>query len=180
MNNQARTHQIGNILGLALICMMLTIAFIDQFYQLTLPCPLCLLQRGCLIIIGLCLGLNIKIGIKTSHYGLMNLAALLGLCASARQILLHLMPGDPGYGHLLLGLHLYIWSAIIFTTVIGVIGVALLLNNGFSIAKKPMNAWCTALMLFFLVLILANVISTFIECGLLICPPNPVNYYLLN
>lgn len=180
MINSTKVHQLGNSIGLFLICIFLTLAFADQFYQHTLPCPLCLLQRGCLIIIGLCLAINIKIGIKTSHYGLMNLAALLGLGISARQILLHITPNDLGYGPLFLGFHLYVWSAIIFTTIIGLIGIALLLRNGFKAPEKITSSWCTALMIFFVVLILANVISTFIECGLFMCPSNPVQYYFLN
>ena len=37
---------------------------------------------------------------------------------SGRQVLLHILPGDPGYGGEVLGLHLYSWAFIVFATII--------------------------------------------------------------
>ena len=36
------------------------------------------------------------------------------MAISTRQILLHITPGDPGYGSVVLGLHLYTWALLIF------------------------------------------------------------------
>ena len=40
------------------------------------------------------------------------------MLASGRQVLLHIAPGDPGYGTTLLGLHFYTWSFIAFVALI--------------------------------------------------------------
>lgn len=75
--------------------------------------------------------MNLMLGIRASHYGLMLLATLLGLSISVRQMYIHLTPGDPGYGGLIFGLHLYTWSAIIFLVIILLIAGALILDKGF-------------------------------------------------
>jgi hypothetical protein len=42
------------------------------------------------------------------------IAAVGGACISIRQILLHIVPPDPGYGDPVLGLHLYTWALLVF------------------------------------------------------------------
>lgn len=168
--NQNKFHRIGNTAGLAMICIVLLIAFADQLFQHDLPCPLCLLQRVSFIAVGLCLCMNLTNGIHTDHYGLMILAAILGFTTALRQVSLHLAPGDPGFGHLLLGFHLYIWCAITFIIIIGLAAIAMLLERGFTEKQQTPGRKTMALMGLFLVLILANGISTLIECGVLDCP----------
>lgn len=177
--NQIKFHRLGNICGLIFISITLIIALIIQLSRHDLPCPLCLLQRLCFVGAGLAMCLNLKDGIKTSHYGIITLASILGLTIALRQISLHLGAGDNGYGQLLLGFHLYIWAAIVFTFMIGMVGVALLFEGGFSVNNQPLNRWQFALMILFLILILANGISTFVECSASICPDNPVQYNML-
>jgi len=180
MMNQNKLHRMGNSWGLALICTILVIGFVDQFYRHDLPCPLCLLQRAGFIAVGLCLCMNLKKGIHTTHYGLMLLAALVGFATAIHQVFLHIAPGDLGYGHLVFGFHLYIWSAIAFILIMLLIGMAMLFEDGFSEQQQKLNRNELALMAIFLVLILANGISTFVECGFLICPSDPEHYQLLN
>ncbi len=177
--NQNTLHRLGNGIGLVIISALLIIAFATQLFRHDLPCPLCLLQRICFVAIGLCFCMNLTIGIKPSHYGLMSLSSLLGLGIALRQIFLHLAPGDPGYGQLLLGFHMYIWSAIAFTIILLLIATALLFEQGFIDGRPERRRGKFALMIFFFILILANGISTLIECGTLICPDNPIRYELL-
>jgi disulfide bond formation protein DsbB len=90
------------------------------------PCPLCLIQRSAMI--GLAVGpaMNLLWGIRARHYALTILAAAVGMAASTRQILLHIaIPGDPGYGPAVMGLHLYTWAFITFA--VAIVGCALLL-----------------------------------------------------
>ena len=84
------------------------------------PCPLCLVQRSAMF--GLAVGpiMNLLWGMRPAHYALSILAAVVGGAASVRQILLHIEPGDPGYGPAVFGLHLYTWAFVTF--VIAVIG----------------------------------------------------------
>lgn len=177
---QNKFHIVGNLLGLVIICMILTFAFIDQIMTHDLPCPLCLLQRTAFVGIGLCLCMNLKDGIKVNHYGFIILTALLGFAVAFRQVFLHIAPGDPGYGPLVFGLHLYNWSAIAFLVVIGLVATGMFMEKGFMPYSKPITKPTTVLMLLFLGLVLANGISTMLECGILVCPDNPVKYEWLS
>ena len=180
MNAQNRLHRFGNYIGLIMICIVLLIAFYDQLCNHELPCPLCLLQRVCFIAVGLCMCMNLKQSIRTLYYGLMMISALLGFGVSFRQALLHMQPGDPGYGSPIFGIYLYTWSVIGFLFIIGFISIAMLFEYGFVKKEQKQNLWTMSLMIFFLVLIFANVVSTFLECGPFFCPADPVNYYMLN
>jgi disulfide bond formation protein DsbB len=177
---QEKLHEWGNTIGLGILCTVLILAFADQFRAHDLPCPLCLLQRVCFVAVGLCLCMNLKEGIKTSNYGLMMLASILGLTIALRQISLHTAPGNPGYGDMLFGFYMYIWSAIIFITTLICIGLALLFKKGFNKKNHKLGHKNFALIILFLVLILANGISTFMECGMSVCPDSPVSYKLLS
>lgn len=90
------------------------------------------------------------------------------------------VPGDLGYDSPLLGLSLYSWSAISFGIIIAIAAIAFLFEQGFTEESPTPGYWLYILMSFFLLLILANGISTFLECGPFICKDNPVHYYLLD
>ena len=174
---QNKIHVWGNILGLTAINLILILAFIDQLFHHDLPCPLCLLQRIAFVAVGVCVCMNLKIGVKASHYGLMIFLTLLGFAVALRQIFIHLSPGDPGYGPLLFNLHLYTWSAIAFFILFGLIAIGLILDKGIG-HTTSLHYPAFILTLLFLLLILANGISTLLECGFLVCPANPVRYFL--
>ncbi|KTC78185.1 disulfide bond formation protein B [Legionella brunensis] len=174
---QNKLHQLGNLSGLILVCLVLGFSFYQQLIEHTLPCPLCLLQRLCFIGVGLCLCMNLMNSIRTSYYGLMFLSALLGLGISLRQIFLHVAPSDVGYGSPLLGLYMYTWSAIAFVIIMGLVAIALLFERGFYESSSAPRHWHYLLSSLFLLLILANGISTFLECGFFECKDNPAHYY---
>jgi disulfide bond formation protein DsbB len=94
-----------NALALYAIAAVLLAAFYVQFALGELPCPLCLLQRVALT--GLAVGpiLTLRHGPRPAHYGLIILAGLLGATIASRQVLLHITPGDAGYGSALMGYH---------------------------------------------------------------------------
>jgi hypothetical protein len=58
------------------------------------------------------------------------IAALLGSVAAGRQILLHMLPGDPGFGAPAFGLHLYTWCFIAFGCQIATNAVLLIAAAG--------------------------------------------------
>ena len=180
MNKEGKLHLLGNILGLVVICIILSIVFIDQFIHHDLPCPLCLLQRVCFIAIGLCMLMNLQLGLKPSHYGLMILSTLLGLAVSVRQISLHLAPNDPGYGMTFLGVYFYTWAAICFGIILIFIAIALLFDNDFKLEYKIHHLGYKVLVAFFLFLILADGVSTFIQCGPYVCPSDPTQYFFFS
>src|SRR5262249_33413414 len=99
-----------NALGLYAIALVLLVAFAAQLVLHELPCPLCLLQRIQFAMLAVGPILNLRFGPRTSHYAVSLFTALAGATFAARQILLHVMPGDPGYGSALLGYHHYRWG----------------------------------------------------------------------
>src|SRR6266702_3616442 len=101
-----------NTLGLYAVALVLAAAFAAQLVLHELPCPLCLLQRILFAMLAIGPILNIRFGPHPGHYALSLLAAIVGATVSARQILLHIMPRDPGYGSALLGYHYYTWAFI--------------------------------------------------------------------
>jgi len=171
-----------NAVALLGISAVLAFAFYAQFADGELPCPLCLLQRGGFVLVGTALALNLLLGVRASHYGLMILGAVIGGTAALRQVALHIVPGTGGYGAPFLGMHFYTWAFVLFVLVIVGAGVMLLLG-GFtrdvSQAKK-VTALGGAAVVFFAVMTVGNGVSTLAECGLGLCPDNPVSYEALN
>jgi len=96
-----------NALALYAIALVLAVAFAAQLLLDELPCPLCLLQRIQFAMLAVGPILNVRFGPHPSHYAVALLAAVVGASFAMRQILLHIMPGDAGYGSALLGYHYY-------------------------------------------------------------------------
>ena len=167
-----------NALGLIAICGVLLAAFFEQLVFGELPCPLCLLQRVGFVIVGAGLTLNVLCGPRPSHYGLMLLGAVTGAAIALRQIALHVVPGTGGYGSPILGLHLYTWAFVVFALVVVGSGLMLLIETQFSGGRGRSGLGRFAVGLFALV-VLANGVSTVLECSGGLCPDNPTEYQLL-
>lgn len=167
-----------NALGLIAISGVLLAAFFEQLVFGELPCPLCLLQRVGFVIVGAGLTLNVLCGPRPSHYGLMLLGAVTGAAIALRQIALHVVPGTGGYGSPILGLHLYTWAFVVFALVVVGSGLMLLIESQFSGSRDRSGLARFAVGLFALV-VLANGVSTVLECGGGLCPDNPTEYQLL-
>src|SRR5215475_2380519 len=123
-----------NALGLCCIALVLAAAFAAQLALGELPCPLCLLQRIQFALLAIGPVLNIRHGPRPSHYALSLLVAAAGAAFAMRQVLLHIMPGDPGYGSALLGYHYYSWAFVGFAAAIVLIGAVLLFDGQFKAA----------------------------------------------
>lgn len=164
-------------LGLAFL---LFIAFILQIRYHELPCPLCLLQRLGVLAIAFGFLLNVMYKIRPVHYTLSLLAAMLTASICVRQIFLHVIPGDPGYGLPILGLHLYTWLFLLCVGIIIYISIVLSIFPQYGYAKPSKSKGMKLLthIVFALVFLLAvsNGISTYLECGIKACPENPVKY----
>ncbi len=104
----------------------LTAAVGMQLWLHELPCALCWLQRFAMMLVmvaqltllGAARHGRLSITHVATNHGLTILAAALGFAISTRQVFLHILPGDPGYGMPLFGLHLYTWGAIMFASCI--------------------------------------------------------------
>jgi disulfide bond formation protein DsbB len=172
-----------NALGLYAIAAILAAAFVAQLLLHELPCPLCLLQRIQFAMLAIGPILNIRHGPRPSHYAVSLFAAIAGAAFATRQVLLHIMPGDPGYGSALLGFHYYTWALIGFGTSIVLIATILLCDSQFTTNNTAPSAKAGALaqaaVWLVIALTAANVISTLLECGFGACADNPVGYELL-
>ena len=179
-------------------------AFWIQFVGGEYPCPLCLLQRMAMILAAIgsifviTHGHYVRIqgfSVMGLGYGMSLLAAVVGMSVSARQILLHIAPGEQGYGDPVFGLHLYTWALIVFVVVIIVSGLMLIFGRepvlhcpvchdtepaASAIPHRPKlgwYSWCTYWL--FGVVILANAASALAEAGLnAYLPDNPTSYLL--
>lgn len=180
-NNSLRLSQTLNLLALAGVCGVLLFAFAWQLFYNELPCPLCLLQRVAFVLVGIGLLLNVRFGPSPLHYGITILSALGGAFAAGRQVALHILPGDAGYGGPFLGLHFYTWALLSFIAVIAYCGIMLTIERAATMqsAKPALNTAARAIMWIFFILVAANTASTMLECGFGACPDDPVAYLWL-
>ena len=129
---------LGNIVLLLIINLVLTLAFLDQFINHDLPCPLCILQRMGFTLIGLMFLLNIRSGAQPAHYGFAILFTILGLSVSLRQVLLHVIIPDRG--------------------------------------TRSRHWFAQFVCIWFILLLIGNLLSTLSICGLGACADNPLRY----
>lgn len=179
----------GAHLNILVLCTVLLGAFVVQFGQDEFPCPLCILQRMAMMLCALgpaYVILRARNGEVTASdvatgYGLSVIAAVAGASVSIRQILLHIVPPDPGYGDPVFGLHLYTWALLVFVAEL----VAAGLNLVFARELEPRKAgfgWPSRLVLWLLgAVIVANVLAVFALEGLhWTLPDNPDSYRLFD
>lgn len=161
---------------------LLLIALILQLILHELPCPLCILQRIGILAMAFGFLLNVKFNIHPGHYTLSLLAALLTAGMSVRQIFLHVIPGDPGYGSSFLGLHLYTWVFLVCVGVIIYIAIILSISPQYSeissniLKSKTLQILAHLAFTVVFLLTVLNGISTYLECGFKPCPENPIKY----
>ncbi|HZG18958.1 MAG TPA: disulfide bond formation protein B [Herbaspirillum sp.] len=89
------------------------------------PCDLCLLQRTGIILTGIGFMCNLRFGVKSLHYGMAMVGALLTGVSALRQLVVEGLPGQEVQGATLLGLHFYTWSALFSVTALVIIAAAL-------------------------------------------------------
>lgn len=174
-----------NAAALYAIAAILLAAFYFQLVLGELPCPLCLLQRVAFVALAFGPVLTLRHGPRPFHYGLAILAALCGATVAGRQILLHILPGDPGYGSALLGYHYYTWAFIVFAAAIAAAAAMLLFDRQFDAAADAVAARpapgpiATAAVWLVIAVTLLNAGGVVVECGFASCPDNPVVYEML-
>lgn len=168
-------------------------AFFIQFVKGEFPCPLCMLQRygmilatiGALFVIMQARRGTLTIARYAQGLGMGLIAVLAGASVSVRQIELHILPGDPGYGEPFLRLHLYTWAFITFAIVMIYIGVMLMLMpKGIPAAPVAGSAaWkiSTAIIWMFIGVVAANVVAIiFLEGFAAVLPDDPDSYTLID
>jgi hypothetical protein len=123
--------------------------------------------------------LTLRHGPRPAHYGLIILAGLLGAAIASRQVLLHITPGDAGYGSALMGYHFYTWAFLCFVAAIAASAVMLLFPGQFAEGAPPLGTFERAAVWIMLAVTLANGGTALLECGFTWCPDTPLHYQLL-
>jgi disulfide bond formation protein DsbB len=172
---------------LAAVCGVLAASLTYQFWFGELPCPLCVIQRMALLLA--CVG-PIGILLRTAEgrsdkalqgraFAMTILASLAGAAASIRQILLHIVPPDPGYGPPVLGLHLYSWALLVFGCLIAssAIGLLGLQDRPGVPARAPTYIFCGLAV----TIGMTVAVATFVMQGFNVeLPGDPTRYELLH
>ncbi|WP_328970324.1 disulfide bond formation protein B [Streptomyces sp. NBC_00239] len=161
-----------------------------QFVEWEYPCPLCIAQRMFMLLAAIGAGVIIRRGMNGSvsgrdymmGWGLALVAVVAGSFASWRQTMLHILPGDKGYGSEVFGLHLYVWAWILFTASVVAVGVVMAFAHATAGRSVPASYRLPGqLVLGFLALVIAvNVVAVFFEEGFhWFLPDDPSRYELL-
>jgi disulfide bond formation protein DsbB len=173
--------------NILVICAVLIGAFVVQFGEGEFPCPLCMLQRMAMILCALGPAYVITKArdgeVKTTDfatgYGMSVVAAVGGASISIRQILLHIVPPDPGFGDPVLGLHLYTWALLVFVAVLVDSGLNLMFARELEPQKVEFGRLSRLVLWLLAAIILANVAAVFAEEGLHWTLPDDPNSYRL-
>lgn len=172
-----------NILEMTGVMFALLMAFIIQFALHELPCPLCLLQRVGFLSIAFGFLLNIRFGRRPSHYAIALMSAIYTSFVALRQIALHVVPGTGSYGQAFMGLHLYTWSYVASMLVVFVTIVIMGMDKQYQPSTQQDSRLSTFIHLVFgvmFLLVAANLVSLFLECGFSQCPDDPTRYLMLD
>ncbi len=178
----AQIYLLAVTLNVWVLVAILAAAFGAQLWMGEPPCPLCMIQRIALMLAGLGLLrilMRARSGVVTWSAAAVGqsmaiIAALLGGVAAGRQVLLPVLPGDPGFGSTVLGLHLYTWCFIVFGCQIGASAVMLIASGWLDGGKLRWSA-TTITTAGFVVVVAANLLSVIAEAGLhWDLPANPV------
>jgi disulfide bond formation protein DsbB len=182
----ARLYLLAAALNVWVLVLILAAAFGVQLVLGEPPCPLCVVQRIALMLgaLGpLYMLLQARDGALTYRSiaigsGISIISALVGAAVSTRQLLLHILPGDKGFGSPLFGLHLYTWCLIAFISQIAASGLMLIATTWLKEQAVPWRiANVTAAA--FVVIVVANLISVVAEAGLhWDLPSDPIAYLL--
>ena len=160
---------------LAVMTAILTAALAIQLFMGELPCPLCLLERLCMLGIALGVVLNLRAGFSDRNTGLSLIFAVLLLIIAVRQTLLDIYP-RPGHAYIgsaVLGLHMPVWSVLIATATLAAFAIKLAVLGGDAhrrLHPPDSFAWVrpagTVLAAAILGLCAANLVLVLLQCGL--------------
>lgn len=167
MNQNQFLRTCNALMALVLMGILMS-GFYQQYVRNQVPCPLCILQR--MGMIGVAMGnlMNLRFGIKPRHYALSIFCIFFGGTVALKHISLHVCPGFPSFGIPVLGLHLYTWSFISYACSLFAIMLMLFLYTA-TVEKTKLNSFEKFAFIVVFLMILANLASTLIECGLGVC-----------
>ena len=150
-------QRLANALFIWVLCGVLLSSDFYQFIEHAKPCPLCLLQRLGIFGITIALLLNLRFGIKTEHYGLGLLSAVVGSIVSLKQISLNICQ-PVAIGVPILGFKLYVWAFVVYICSITAIAF-LMMFFGWTNHEKQPPAWCAMEKFSFILVVLVLLVN---------------------
>ncbi len=172
VHNAGGRSRLGNILALLVVSAVLILAVAWQLLHRLPACPLCILQRGALLLAGVGLMLNVRLGPSPMHYSMVIAASLGGLAVALRQILQQVIPGAAVTADTLLGLRWPTWSALGFLVLTLFSLLMLIIDRkwGDNALKRPVGMPGAIVMGLFALAALAALAGTALHCGAGDCP----------
>lgn len=165
-----RWEKVLNSLLVLTIAMVLLGSLALQFFHHEQPCPLCLLQRLCMLSVASAALFNIGFAPRKLHYGFMLIAAFCGGFIAARHVALNICSAAP-FGEPFWGLSLYTWAFFIFGSTILAVAFFLMLFDKMSSADQPKEfknwEWAPVALLFLVAVI--NIFAAWSRCGFSDC-----------
>ncbi|MDO8731406.1 MAG: disulfide bond formation protein B [Actinomycetota bacterium] len=128
MNVMQRLNALGALAAAAVIGG----AMFFEFSQDQEPCSFCMMIRFCFTGIALGALLNVRWGIRVSHYGLMLFSAVLGIVISFFDVVSSYPPISSWGSTPFMGLHLASWGFIAFVAASVLIGLMLMFERQFA------------------------------------------------
>jgi len=185
MSNVIKNHKKLPMLHLSValgsLCASI-LAVVLQIFFMELPCPLCFSQRLGIMMAGIGATMSVRSGFSAKNDLIVVIGCMLSLIFSTRQTLLHIMPGDLGFGLPFLGVHLYTWVTIAASSFITAIAISRIWSIK---AEEGLPFWIQnkgseIILSVFLYLAAINVLLSFLQCGLTTCDPSPTGYMIIN
>lgn len=174
-----------NYVGLVIPLLVVLGAMAAQVVSGELPCSHCNLERLGYFTIALGPALNLRFGIRPSHYGISLAGAMfLGTVSIDMMVRIAQEIGPAGYGPVVLGLHVNSWSLII--SIVAGVGVVLMLlwerqfdlvRPGGTTLGRPTGLLLSIALIFVMGVVALDLISVIVECGPGICPDVPPKTY---
>lgn len=159
-----------NGLWIFIYCAIITAAFGFQIFLGEVPCPLCYLQRVAMISVSTAALFNLYYGVRLSHYGMALFSCIVGGIIAFRQISLHICPAFPKFGIPFFGISLYTWSFLTFVCSVFMVGVLLCLYRpSQSVKPEKMSGFSKLVTGYLILIIIANLLSVYWDCGLGLC-----------
>ncbi|RLU79295.1 hypothetical protein CTZ27_37280 [Streptomyces griseocarneus] len=161
-----------------------------QFGAWDYPCPLCMVQRMFMLLAAIGAGYVVRQGMRgtitgrdyMTGWGMALVACVAGGFASWRQTMLHILPGDKGYGSPVLGLHLYVWAWVLFMASVLAIGIVMAfahLTAGPTVPASPHRTAAMLVLAFVALVIAVNLVAVFCLEGFhWFLPDDPRRYQL--
>lgn len=140
-----------------------------QFFYDQEPCPLCFLQRLCMLSVASAALFNICFSVRKLHYGLILFGALCGGFVATRHIALNICKADP-FGEPFWGISLYTWAFFIFVcTILAVALFLMVFDQKPGPESRAFKNWKWAPVSVLFIVALLNIFAAWRTCGFGLC-----------